>query len=88
MRILLCYGFSYHFDSRFSLWDKGDVVITYSLPSFQVQTSKFYLHISYLLQNYKKGKPPKKDLLFSKIADMSDLSQVFEVDAVFSFAQR
>ena len=35
---------------------------TDTLPVQQVQASQFSLHISYFLQNCKKGKPPKKDL--------------------------
>jgi hypothetical protein len=37
-------------------------LITDILPKQQVQALQFPLHISYFLQNCKKGKPPKKDL--------------------------
>jgi hypothetical protein len=36
--------------------------IAYTLPVQQVQTSQFQVHISYFLQNCKKGKPRKMDL--------------------------
>jgi len=36
------------------------------LPYSQVQAPQFQVHISYFLQNCKKGKPPKKDLPFLK----------------------
>jgi len=32
------------------------------LPKTQIQAFQFQVHISYFLQNCKKGKPPKKDL--------------------------
>ena len=37
-------------------------LITDFLPKAQVQPSQFQVHISYFLQNCKKGKSPKKDL--------------------------
>jgi len=36
--------------------------ITCILPVQQVQAPQFQVHISYFLQNCKKGKSPKKDL--------------------------
>jgi len=36
------------------------------LPKPKVQASQLRLHISHLLQNCKKGKSPKKDLLLLK----------------------
>ncbi|GAH08414.1 unnamed protein product [marine sediment metagenome] len=39
--------------------ERGGGVITDILPKPQVQASQFQLHISYLLQKCKKGKPPK-----------------------------
>ena len=37
-------------------------LIAYILPKPQVQASQFLLHISYLLQKCKKGKPCRMDL--------------------------
>jgi hypothetical protein len=37
-------------------------LITDTLPKPQVQASQFQLHISYLFQNCKKGKPDEMDL--------------------------
>jgi len=37
-------------------------LIAYILPVQQVQAPQFQVHISYFLQNCKKGKPSKKDL--------------------------
>ena len=37
-----------------------------TLPKPQVQAPQFQLHISYFLQNCKKGKPSKKDLPYLK----------------------
>ncbi|HYX05223.1 MAG TPA: hypothetical protein VE912_00680, partial [Bacteroidales bacterium] len=40
--------------------------ITCFLPKPQVQASQLPVHISYFLQNCKKGKFPKKDLPYQK----------------------
>jgi hypothetical protein len=48
------------------------------LPKPQVQVPKFPLHISYFLQNYKKGKSPKKDLPLLK-NDITDFLPVPEL---------
>ena len=37
-------------------------MITYILPKPQVQASQFQVHISYFLQNCKKGKPSEISL--------------------------
>ena len=42
------------------------VAVSYSLPKPQVQASQFQVHISYLLQKCKKGKPDEMDLPFWK----------------------
>ena len=49
-----------------SRWEKVMWLITDFLPKPQVQASLFPIHISYFIQNCKKGKPPKIDLPFMK----------------------
>jgi hypothetical protein len=43
-------------------WNEVMWLITDILPKPQVQASQFPLHISYFLQNCKKGKPKREDL--------------------------
>ena len=49
--------------------------ITCILPVQQVQAPQFQVHISYFLQNCKKGKPPKK-VCPSLKNDITDSEQV------------
>jgi hypothetical protein len=42
--------------------ERGVRLITGYLPKPKVKASQFPVHISYLLQNCKKGKPRKVDL--------------------------
>ena len=56
------------------------VAVSYILPIQQVQASQFSLHISYFLQNCKKGKSSKKDLPYSKT-----ISQQFFIDMILVF---
>jgi len=51
MNLLTC------IDKNGGLW-----LITDTLPKPQVQAPQFQLHISYFLQNCKKGKPDEMDL--------------------------
>ena len=60
--ILSGYDSSWYRLKRLINGKEGMRLITYILPKAQVQAFQFPLHISYLLQKCKKGKPGEMDL--------------------------
>jgi len=51
-------------------WINGIKWCGWIQPKAQIQTFQFKVHISYFLQNCKKGNPPKIGFALLKIADM------------------